>query len=34
MEVRALLEIEWGMDPSQVERARQTLEAWIQRYLL
>ena len=33
MEVRALLEIEWGMDPSQVERARQTLEAWIQRYL-
>ena len=34
MEVRALLENEWGMDPSQVERARQTLEAWIQRYLL
>ena len=34
MEVRALLEIEWGMDASQVERARQTLEAWIQRYLL
>ena len=34
MEVRALLENEWGMDPSAVERARQTLEAWIQRYLL
>ena len=34
MEVRALLENEWGMDPSSVERARQTLEAWVQRYLL
>ena len=34
MEVRALLESEWGMDPSSVERARQTLEAWIQRYML
>ena len=33
-EVRALLEHEWGMNPSEVERARQTLEAWIQRYLV
>ena len=33
MEVRAILEEEWGIDPSAVERARQTLESWIQRYL-
>ena len=33
MEVRAILEEEWGVDPSAVERARQTLESWIQRYL-
>ena len=33
MEVRAILEEEWGMDPSTVERARQTLESWILRYL-
>ena len=33
MEVRSLLEVEWGMDPSSVERSRQTLESWIMRYL-
>ena len=33
MEVRAILEEEWGIDSSAVERARQTLESWIQRYL-
>ncbi len=33
MEVRAILEEEWGMDASAVERARQTLESWIFRYL-
>ena len=33
MEVRAILEQEWEMEPALVERARETLESWILRYL-
>ena len=34
MEVRAILEEEWDMEPASVERARETFEAWILRYEL
>jgi hypothetical protein len=33
MEVREILEQEWEMEPALVERARETLESWILRYL-
>lgn len=33
MEVRTILEQEWEMEPALVERARETLESWILRYL-
>ena len=33
MEVRTMLEQEWDMEPASVERARETLESWILRYL-